>query len=95
MKKVKPSCEMMSSTSSKSLAVHHTGIFEDGKELVVTVGYHKDMTFGYFICWEQFTANGFVYTDQLAYKQKVNEKTYQDILRDLSSLVKSQADAAQ
>lgn len=95
MKVKKTSCDMVSSKTPNSLTVFRTGIFENGKQLVITAGYHTDMTFGYFICWEQYIDGAFVYSDQVGYQQKTSEKTYQDIVQSLDAFVKKRESHSQ
>lgn len=74
--------------------VTRSGVFVDGKELVVAAGYTKQGEFGYFVCREgqiQQKNNKIVYeySGVVSFKKKVNEQTLREVLADFKVMVDS------
>ena len=90
--KKKPN-EMMTTESKVSLAVSHGGIFDEGKELVVTCGYSTGGEFGYFLCKEEKkVVKGITthyYTDQTNFIRKANGHTYSEVLEKFKEVIET------
>lgn len=84
MKKTKNPNGMMTTKSASRLSVFNSGVRDDkGRETVIACGYSVGTQFGYFICKEAVSSEGFVYSDVTAFYPKENEKTYSKVLEDL------------
>jgi hypothetical protein len=94
MVKKKNNDDVLLPQSFTSRTITRSGIINDGKELVVSCGYAVSGAFGYFMCWEKQTPRIenkvlYEYSDVVRFKQKVNDRTLQDLLKEFQIYVDS------
>lgn len=70
--------------ATSKIIYQFSDFIKDNKQLVIAVGYTTTGNFGYFLCWEN---NGRL--ENILFKKKENEHTYQDILIEAKKIIKS------
>lgn len=85
------STDMVSSVSFSDITIKRSLVETDDGVLSLTCGYNKSGKFGYFICYEkQMLVNkrpAWVYTNQLSFIQKTNERSLTEACTQFARIV--------